>query len=169
LVPFWAKDTSIGYKMINARSESLSEKKSYKPLLNNKRCGIISNGFYEWKKEGNKKTPYYIKLKNDAPFSFAGLYDIWKDDKNNEIISCTIITTQANEKVAQIHDRMPVILDEDETKKWVNSENDFEKLKDLLIPRKSDEIELYQVRRVVNSPKNDAKNNLIPIKENKLF
>lgn len=169
LVPFWAKDTSIGYKMINARSESLSEKKSYKPLLKNKRCGIISNGFYEWKKEGNQKTPYYIKLKNDAPFSFAGLYDIWKDDENNEIISCTIITTQANEKVAQIHNRMPVILDDDETKKWINSENDFEYLKNLFIPRKSDEIDLFQVSRMVNSPKNDSEKNLIPIMENKLF
>jgi putative SOS response-associated peptidase YedK len=169
LIPFWTKDISIGYKMINARSESLSEKKSYKPLLKNKRCGIVSNGFYEWKKEGNHKTPYYIKLKNDAPFSFAGLYDIWKDDEDNEIISCTIVTTQANEKVAQIHDRMPVILDNEETKKWINSENDFEYLKNLLIPRKSDEIDLFQVSRMVNSPKNDSEKNLIPVKKNKLF
>jgi putative SOS response-associated peptidase YedK len=155
--------------MINARSESLSEKKSYKPLLKNKRCGIVSNGFYEWKKEGNHKTPYYIKLKNDAPFSFAGLYDIWKDDEDNEIISCTIVTTQANEKVAQIHDRMPVILDNEETKKWINSENDFEYLKNLLIPRKNKEIDLFQVNRMVNSPKNDSEKNLIPVKKNKLF
>jgi len=169
LIPFWAKDPSIGYKMINARAETLEQKKSYKPLLKNRRCGIISNGFYEWKREGNQKTPYYIKLKNDQPFSFAGLYDIWKDEEDNQIFSCTIITTQPNEKVSQIHDRMPVILDKNQTKKWINFENDFEYVKNLLTSRKSEEIELYQVSKMVNSPKNDSKQNLIPEKENKIF
>ena len=155
--------------MINARAETLEQKKSYKPLLKNRRCGIISNGFYEWKREGNQKTPYYIKLKNDQPFSFAGLYDIWKDEEDNQIFSCTIITTQPNEKVSQIHDRMPVILDKNQTKKWINFENDFEYVKNLLTSRKSEEIELYQVSKMVNSPKNDSKQNLIPEKENKIF
>lgn len=169
LVPFWAEDTSIGYKMINARVESLSKKKTFKPLINSKRCGIISNGFYEWRKEGNQKVPYYIKLKNDKPFAFAGLYDSWEDSEGNEMNSCTIITTSANEKVSQIHDRMPVILEKENLYKWINKEYKFESTKNILIPKKSTEVEIYQVGKQVNSPKNNTETNIIPHKENKLF
>ncbi|MGM0641458.1 MAG: SOS response-associated peptidase [Thermotogota bacterium] len=169
LVPFWADDPSIGYKMINARAETLSERKTYKPLLKNKRCAIVSNGFYEWRTEGNQKIPYYIKLKNDKTFTFAGLYDIWTDDEENKITSCTIITTSPNEKVEQIHDRMPVMLEKEETKKWIRSENNFDYVKNMLTAKKSEEIDLYQVSTKINSPKNNSKSNIIPEKENRLF
>lgn len=169
LVPFWAKDESMGYKMINARAETLSERKTYKPLIKNKRCAIVSNGFYEWRREGNQKIPYYIKLKNDNPFTFAGLYDIWTDDDENKLISCTIITTNPNEKVSQIHDRMPVMLEKEDTLKWIRSENSFDYVKNMLTAKNSDEIELYQVSQKINSPKNNSKSNLIPEKNNKLF
>jgi len=169
LVPFWAKDPSIGYKMINARKETLSERKTYKPLIKNKRCAIVSNGFYEWRREGNQKIPYYIKLKNNKPFSFAGLYDVWTDKDENKLISCTIITTSPNDKVAQIHDRMPVILEKEDTEKWIRSEHDFEYVKNMLTAKKSKEIDLYQVSKNINSPKNNSKYNIIPEKENKLF
>jgi len=169
LVPFWAKDPSIGYKMINARKETLSERKTYKPLIKNKRCAIVSNGFYEWRREGNQKIPYYIKLKNNKPFSFAGLYDVWTDKDENKLISCTIITTSPNDKVAQIHDRMPVILEKEDTEKWIRSEHDFEYVKNMLTAKKSEEIDLYQVSKHINSPKNNSKYNIIPEKENKLF
>lgn len=110
LVPFWAKDRKIGSRMINARAETVHEKPSFRRLLQRKRCLIPSNGFYEWKQVGDGKRPYYIRLQEGALFSFAGLWDIWKQGVQ-EIHSCTIITTQPNELMKSIHQRMPVIFE----------------------------------------------------------
>lgn len=163
LVPSWVKDVSIGYKMINARVETLTEKRTFKNLVNSNRCGIVANGFYEWKREGNSKTPYFVKLKGDRLFCFAGLYDIWKIDEESNLFTCTIITVASNEKVSRIHDRMPVMLEKDEVKKWIDSKNTFNNVKEMLKAKDDDKIELYQVSSRVNSPRNNSKNNLIPV------
>ncbi len=110
LIPSWAKDESIGNKMINARAETLAEKPSFKRLLTSKRCLIVADGFYEWKKEAGGKTPMYFTLKDKEPFAFAGLWDTWHSPNGEQIRTCTLITTQPNDLVSPVHDRMPVIL-----------------------------------------------------------
>src|SRR6266851_6872236 len=109
LIPSWAKDESIGSKMINARAETLAEKPSFKRLLRSKRCLVVADGFYEWRKENGSKTPMYITLKNGAPFAFAGLWDQWKNPEGQQVRSCTIITTEPNDVLVPIHNRMPEI------------------------------------------------------------
>src|SRR5713226_6751736 len=107
LIPSWAKEESIGSKMINARAETLAEKPSFKRLLRSRRCLIAADGFYEWRQENGSKTPMYITLKDGKPFAFAGLWDLWKSPDGEQIRSCTIITTETNELVATIHNRIP--------------------------------------------------------------
>lgn len=157
LVPSWAKDPKIGYKMINARSETIDKKPSFKRLLKRRRCIIAADGFYEWKKEETGKQAFRFQLKTKEPFGFAGLWDRWEQD--GEIIqSCTIITTEANEVVKGIHDRMPVILPKNAEQIWLDrsiEEEDY--LKSLLLPFSADEMEKYPVSSLVNSPKNDTK------------
>src|SRR5713226_7362206 len=120
LIPSWAKQESIGSKMINARAETLAEKPSFKGLLRSKRCLIIADGFYEWRQENGSKTPMYITLKDGKPFAFAGLWDLWKSPDGEQIRSCTIITTETNELVATIHNRIPAILSADAREHWLD-------------------------------------------------
>lgn len=157
LVPSWASDPKIGYKMINARAETADQKPSFKKLLKRRRCLIAADGFYEWKKEGNVKQPYRFQLKTKEPFAFAGLWDRWEN--GDEIIhSCTIITTEANSLVMKVHNRMPVILTEDSEKKWLDrSMENTEELKKLLIPYDAEKMEAYPVSTLLNSPKNDTR------------
>ncbi|NIP29862.1 MAG: SOS response-associated peptidase, partial [Candidatus Dadabacteria bacterium] len=133
LVPFWAKDIKIGYKMINARAETVDEKASFKKPLKDKRCLVLTNGFYEWKKVDSKtKIPYFVRLKNKKPFTFAGLWDKW-DKEGNDLNTFTIITTNANELVRTIHDRMPVILNREGRFKWLDPDlKDPSQLKNML-------------------------------------
>jgi putative SOS response-associated peptidase YedK len=109
-IPNWAKDPSIGHKMINARAETIAEKPSFREAFKNHRCLIPSDGFFEWRKEKGGKVPLFIHLKNGKPFSFAGLYSIWASPEGKELSTCTIITTTANKLLEPIHDRMPVII-----------------------------------------------------------
>ena len=153
LVPSWAKDEKIGYKMINARAETVDEKPSYKRLLKSQRCLIPATGFYEWLKA--KKQPYYIHLKDQDIFSFAGLYDKWKNPSGNELDTYTIITTNANKALKPIHDRMPVILKPEDEQIWLSNEGDPDFLKNLLEPFPSEKIEAYPVNTSVNNPRND--------------
>lgn len=155
LVPFWAEDPKIGYKMINARSEGIDTKPSFKHSFKNRRCLILTDGFYEWKKTNEGKQPYRFVMKNQKPFAFAGLYDVWK--KNGQLItSCTIITTNPNEVTEDVHDRMPVILKEEDYDTWLNPHfTDSYQLKSLLVPYPAEEMEKYPVSSLVNSPKND--------------
>lgn len=157
LIPSWAKDPKIGYKMINARAETVAEKPSFKKLLKRRRCLIPADGFYEWKKEGASKQPYRFQLKTKEPFAFAGLWDRWEND--GEILhTCTIITTEANAVVSGIHDRMPVILTRDGEKIWLDrSIEDEHDVKSLLIPFPEEKMESYTISSLVNSPKNDSK------------
>ena len=157
LIPSWAKDASIGSKMINARAETLAEKPSFKRLLRSKRCLIVADGFYEWKKENGGKTPMYITLKNGAPFAFAGLWDHWRSPDGQELRTCTIVTTQPNEVVAPIHDRMPAILLPDARQMWLDSElHDEQALLPLLAPYPAAEMKARAVSRLVNDPKREG-------------
>ena len=167
LVPFWAKDPSIGNKLINARAETITEKASFKNPLKKKRCLVPASGFYEWKKSEKIKTkiPIFFKLKNEEPLAFAGIWDDWKKPEGDKLVTFTIITTMANDLMKPIHDRMPVILQRKDESKWLDPELiGLDKLISLLNPYPSDLMEAYEVSTLVNSPKNDSPNCIIPLK-----
>ncbi|SES45665.1 SOS response-associated peptidase [Psychrobacillus sp. OK032] len=156
LIPSWAKDEKIGYKMINARSETVDEKPSFRHAFLKKRCIIPMDSFYEWKVKGNVKVPMRIKMKSDEVFGVAGLWEAWKNANGQTIHSCTIITTEANSLVKDIHDRMPVILTRENEKEWLDPFlQEKEKLKSFLIPYDAALIDAYPVSSEVNSPKNN--------------
>lgn len=167
LIPSWAKDPTIGNKMINARAETVAEKPSYRKAFQHQRCLVLADGFYEWKREGKAKQPYYIRFKDSRPFAFAGLWESWKDKTKSdgpEIDSCTIITTSANGLMEPIHHRMPVILDEEKCEVWLDPENqDPAVLNPLLRPFSSTNLEAYPVSLAVNNPRFDRPECLIPI------
>jgi putative SOS response-associated peptidase YedK len=120
LVPFWAKDPSIGNRMINARAETVAEKPSFRNAYKKRRCLILADGFYEWRKEGDGKTPYYISLADGSPFAFAGLWENWDSKETDESLQTTaIITTDASEFMAQLHQRMPVVLVPEHAERWL--------------------------------------------------
>lgn len=156
LVPFWAKDIKIGYKMINARAETIQSKPAFRHLITTKRIIIPSDGFYEWKREGkDKKQPYRFQIKSKGVYGFAGLYDEWKDPDGETLRSCTIITTEPNDLVANVHDRMPVILDDKEADFWLDPDvQDKEKLQELLSPFPTANMLSYPVSAAVGNVKN---------------
>jgi putative SOS response-associated peptidase YedK len=158
LVPFWAKDTKIGYQMINARAEGIESKSAFRKPFKSQRCIIPASGFYEWQKQGStKKIPYYFRLNNDELFGFAGLYDIYTDENGNKLKTYTIITTAANDLVGPVHDRMPVILSREDEAIWLDSElHDPERLLPLLKPYPAELMDAYPVSSLVNKPQNDS-------------
>lgn len=157
LIPAWAKDESIGSNMINARAETLGEKPSFKRLLSGKRCLLVADGFYEWKKEAGGKTPMYITMKDRALFTFAGLWDAWKGPGGELIRTCTIITTQPNDLMASIHNRMPAIIGPEERQEWLDAEQrDTPMLLSLLKPYSTDEMTARPISKLVNNPRNDS-------------
>ena len=166
LIPFWAKDPKIGNRMINARSETLAEKPSFRGPFKYKRCLVLVDGFYEWRKEPGtqSKTPIYLRLKNKAPFAFAGLWDIWHSDDGSEIRTFTIITTEPNTLIMEIHNRMPVILPQNTYGDWLKEgENEPDLLKSFLRPYPSEEMEAFPVSSHVTSPQNDPPDCIIPV------
>lgn len=163
LIPSWAKDEKIAYRTINARAESLIEKPSFLRPFQSQRCLIIADGFYEWQKDAHRKIPYAITLKNNKPFAFAGLYDHWQSPDNEIIATCTIITTKANQLLASIHNRMPVILPKTAYEIWLDKNfQDIKKLSSLLIPFDDLQMHIYQVSDLVNSVKNNSPSLLQP-------
>jgi putative SOS response-associated peptidase YedK len=159
LIPFWAKDEKVGYKMINARAETIAEKASFRNAYKKKRCLIIADSFYEWKKTPERKIPMRIKLKNHAPFGMAGLWESWKSPEGISIYSCSVITTVPNELMTSIHDRMPVILKPEDEKDWLNpSINDPAYLQQYLKSFDSEQMEAFEVSTDVNSTKNNTPN-----------
>ncbi|HVB72732.1 MAG TPA: SOS response-associated peptidase [Ktedonobacteraceae bacterium] len=157
LIPSWAKDESIGARMINARAETLVEKPSFKGLLRSKRCLIITDGFYEWRQENGHKTPMYISMKDSEPFAFAGLWDNWKSPDGQQLRTCTIITTGPNEVIAPIHNRMPAILLPEARDAWLDTTiKDESLLTHLLAPYPSEAMTARAVSRLVNDPKHDG-------------
>lgn len=165
LIPMWAKDPSIGNRMINARGETLEEKPAFRGSLKYKRCLILADGFYEWKSSPGKKvkTPFFIHMKDRKPFAFAGLWDSWNSPDGSQIKSCTIITTQPNELTSIIHDRMPVILHPRDYAKWLDpSAQTPEQLKPLLKPFPAEMMNAYPVSTLVNTPANDIPELVVP-------
>ena len=165
LIPSWADDPSIGSRMINARGETVAEKPSFRAAYKRRRCLIVADGFYEWQKQPgqNRKQPMYIQLRSGQPFGFAGLWEIWHSPHGDEIYSCTIITTQPNELVKPIHDRMPVILANDAIDTWLEpGEVEQGALDSLLKPYPADQMRAYPVSMLVNSPTNDAQQCIEP-------
>ncbi len=164
LIPSWSKDESIGQRMINARAETLSEKPSFKGLLNKHRCLILADGFFEWAEATQGKQPYFIHLKSNEPFAFAGLWSHWKSPEGKEIKTCTIVTCAPNALMEKIHNRMPVILDGGARDAWLDPENEAgSDLTKLLRPYPENEMEAYPVSKIVNSPQNDSEACLKPI------
>ncbi|KMY52300.1 hypothetical protein AC625_10335 [Peribacillus loiseleuriae] len=159
LIPFWAKDEKIGYKMIKARAETLAEEPSFKNAYKKKRCLILAESFYEWKKTPERKIPMRIKLKNSAPIGMAGLWETWKSPDGPTIYTCSVITPFSNELMSNIHDRMPVILKPEDEKVWLDpSINDTDFLQQYLKPFDAEQMEAFEVSPDVNSPKNNSPN-----------
>ncbi|MGM0845414.1 MAG: SOS response-associated peptidase [Bacillota bacterium] len=158
LIPSWVKDQRKWKPLINARSETLENKSSFKPLLNKRRTAILADSFYEWKKKDGEKQPYRFMMKSEEPFAFAGLWDK-HESLSSANASSTIITTSANELVSSVHDRMPVILKgEENINRWISTADySFSEVKDLLVPFPSELMSKYRVSQEVNSTKNDFK------------
>ncbi|MDE2135491.1 MAG: SOS response-associated peptidase [Alphaproteobacteria bacterium] len=160
LVPSWAKDANGGAKLINARAETVADKPAYKNAFQRRRCLVIADGFYEWKKESAKaKQPYFITLKDNAPFAFAGLFEHWKPNDVSDLIETfTIITTTANELIAPLHDRMPVILAPDNWPRWLGEGAGPvapDRLKAMLAPFPAGRMTAWPVTKAVGNVKND--------------
>lgn len=146
LVPSWAKDPAIGYRMFNARAETVAEKPSFRSAFHKRRCLIPADGFYEWQKLGKVKIPFYFSLKSGRPFGFAGLHETWTSPEGETIHTCTIITTQPNGLIRSVHDRMPVILPKDKERAWIDPLNrNREMLLSLLKPYPADEMSMSEV------------------------
>ena len=160
-VPSWGKDLKDGHKMINARAETVAEKPSFRQAFCRHRCLVVADGFYEWKKSGGKKRPFYVHRRDGLPFGMAGLYNCWTSPEGEQFCTSTVITTDANEIVAPLHDRMPVILPRDALASWLDpAVHEKEKLLAVLKPCPTDELEFYEVSSRVNSPKNDTEENI---------
>jgi putative SOS response-associated peptidase YedK len=156
LIPHWAKDQSIGNKLINARAETVAEKPSFRSAFRHSRCLIIADGFYEWKRLEDGKQPFYIQRQDSLPFAFAGLWTTWQPQGGETMNTCTIITTEANEIMQPIHDRMPVILESIDYDLWLDpSVQKPELLQPLLQPYNSDKLKTYPVSTKVNNPRHD--------------
>jgi putative SOS response-associated peptidase YedK len=166
LIPSWAKDPSIGIRMINARAETLFEKPAFRSAYKYHRCLIFSNGFFEWQaQQGAKsKVPHFIRLKSGMPFTFAGLWEHWQSPDSSEVQSATIITTQPNELMATLHNRMPVILHSNTYTQWIDpAPQSPDRLQNLLVPYPTEEMEAYPVSTLVNSPGNDRAECILPM------
>jgi len=164
LVPYWATDPSIGARLINARAETLTSKHAFKEALKRRRCLVLADGFFEWQKEGTTKIPLFIYLESGRSFGFAGLYETWSPPLGEKLITCTIITTEPNELVRAVHDRMPVILPKGAEDLWLDSTiEDHTRLLDLLQPYPADEMAAHTVSMLVNSVKNDSPECIEPV------
>ena len=161
LVPSWAKDKTIGAKMINARSETLREKPSFQSLIYQKRCIVISDGYFEWKREGKKKKPYYIRDPDGKLLPMAGLWDEWVDKQGKKWLTYTVITTDPSNQINHIHNRMPVILDKPEMDLWINFDCPPNEALTCLKPYEK-LLELYPVSTFVNSPANNSNQCILP-------
>lgn len=161
LIPFWAKDESIGSKLINARAETVDEKPSYKHSFQKRRCLIVANGFYEWQHRGKSKQPFFIHLKDNKPFCFAGIYDNWNSANGEKITTCSIITTDASQDIKSIHPRMPVMVKREDFSVWLKNSDPHE-LKKLLVPY-SQNLEFQEVSTDVNFPVNNYPELIKPI------
>jgi putative SOS response-associated peptidase YedK len=162
LVPSWAKDPAIGNRLINARAETVASKPAFRHAFKERRCLVLADGFYEWHKEGARKQPYHIRLRNGRPFAFAGLWEHW-ENAEAAIDSCTLLTTTPNAVMRPLHDRMPVILSAAEYDQWLDCHGqDVEPLHAILRPYPGDDLIAYPVSTRVNNPANETPECLAP-------
>lgn len=163
LVPFWAKNPSIGYKMINARKETILEKPAYREAVKTRRCLIPIDGFYEWQKSGKSKIPFRIIPTNTQVVSLAGLCETWKQPNGETLYTFTIITQEANDKISHIHNRMPAMLLPEIEEQWLDSEISPKDALEILTPYPDDYLDYYHVSTDVNSVKNNEAHLIDPI------
>jgi putative SOS response-associated peptidase YedK len=164
LIPFWAKDPKIGARMINARSETAAQKPSFRMAFRQRRCLVIADGFYEWQKQNGTKQPFFIRLRDARPFAFAGLWEHWEGKDASVIESCTLLTTEPNDLLRTLHNRMPVILSPGDYDLWLDPEvQQPDLIQPLLRPYAALEMEAYPVSRFVNSPGNDSPTCIEPL------
>lgn len=157
LVPSWARDTSMGARLINARSETVREKPAFRQAFKQRRCIIPADGFYEWQRTEGRKQPFFFQMRDESPFGFAGLWEQWKGEEGLVINSCTILTTAANEVLRPVRDRMPVILHPDDYSLWLDHDvRKLEMVEDLLRPYPADEMASYPVSTLINSPRSQG-------------
>lgn len=154
-VPPWADDPSVGFKMVNARAETVAEKPAYRDAFRRHRCLIVADGFYEWERDGARR-PFHVTRADGEPFAFAGLRTAWKDPQGEWLRSCTIVTTQANDAIAGIHPRMPVILERDEESLWLDHEAPPAAVQSLLHPLPVSETHVRAVSKAVNDARYDG-------------
>jgi putative SOS response-associated peptidase YedK len=162
LVPSWAPSLSVGNTMINARAETVARKGSFREAFEKRRCLVVADGFYEWRKEGKTRQPILIPLKSDRAFGFAGLYENWLSPDGQNIRTCAIITTEPNEIMRTIHNRMPVIIPTQQEETWLSPDADPTGLLSLLKPYPAEEMQTREVSGLVNSPANDSPECLKP-------
>lgn len=162
LVPPWADDVSIGNRLINCRSETAAEKNAFKNAYRRRRCLIPCSGFFEWKKLSSKtKQPYYIQMADEQPFGLAGIWEHWQDANGNELESCTILTTEPNELMADLHNRMPVIIDPMDHAKWLDAHlQEYAEIEKMAQPYPRELMMAHPVSQRVGSPKNDSAENI---------
>lgn len=163
LIPHWAKDPKIGNKMINARGETVFEKPSFRDSIKSKRCLVPADGFYEWKRIANESTPFRFFLKDQKIFTFAAIFDVWKGTENEIIKSFSLLTTNANQLVGKVHERMPVILSQKDENKWLDSDLKEDEVKRMLVPFPEEKMEMYRISKAVNNPQNDNPKIVQPI------
>jgi putative SOS response-associated peptidase YedK len=164
LIPSWAKDPKIGNQCINAKAETVAVKPAFRSAFKKRRCLVIATGFYEWQRQGPVKQPMWIGLRSKQPFAFAGLWEHWKPIEGEPLETCTIITTEPNDLMVPIHNRMPVILPSTSYDQWLDPVfQDIEPLKALLRPYPSEDLTAYTVSTIVNNPRHDAPQCLEPV------
>jgi putative SOS response-associated peptidase YedK len=164
LIPSWAKDPKIDYQCINARAETVATKPAFRSAFKRRRCLIPADGFLEWQKlSAKKKQPYHIRLRDESVFTFAGLWECWHPPEGEPVETCTIVTTEANDLVRPLHDRMPVILDGGDRDAWLAPDAEAVLLQPLLRPFPAELMEAVAVSTLVNSPKNDLPECLEPL------
>lgn len=169
LIPSWAKDSSLATKLINARSETVEEKPSFREAFKRRRCLIPADGFYEWQRREGRKQPYFFRLRDESPFAFAGLWERWKAANGDLLETCTILTTEANEVLRPVHDRMPVILDPADYDLWLDEDvRKQEMRKELLRPYPAEAMTSHPVSTLINSPSQQGEGLTRPVEINSL-
>lgn len=168
LIPSWAKDPSIGSKLINARAETVTEKPSFRAAFKRRRCLVPASGFYEWKKGASGKTPHFITTADEEPFAIAGLWETWQGPDGGELSTCTLLTTEANTLVQKLHDRMPVIIAPEEYDMWLGSGRDdppeeLANVRHLLRPYPPKQMQMWQVSTQVNNVRNEGAGCIKPL------
>jgi putative SOS response-associated peptidase YedK len=165
LIPSWAKDPSIGNRMANARSDTALEKPAFRRAMALRRCLIPADLFYEWQPipGQRRKRPFAVRLQHDEPFAFGGLWEYWRPEGGEGIVSCTILTTEPNALLSPIHDRMPVIIPPDDYRAWLDQKTPLPKVRDLLRPYPSDEMKTWPITLRVNDPEADDEKLLEPV------